>query len=250
VTFHLIFPILTIFAKDTVEARVVRARDGDSEAREDLIRDYTPFILKTASSAVKRYLSMGRDEEVSIALMAFDEAINAYTSRRPGFLAFAATVIRRRLIDYFRREKRRTTVPFSAITGEDSDEWVADNEALENYVAEEGWETLLERRDEIERWKEMLGHYKLKISDVVKRTPKHQDARERAQRIAALVARNPDIREEFLEKRKLPIRSILDALPPEEQVSKKTLERQKDYITAVALILAQDFPSIKEFLDV
>lgn len=244
----MILSFLTIFAGQTVESRVALARDGDAQAREDLIRDYTPFILKTASSGARRYLVQGRDEEVSVGLQAFNEAITAYSSDRPGFLAFAATVIRRRLIDYYRKEKRRDEVPFSALVeAEDQDdEWPASAEAQRSFIAED-WSKVLERRDDIERWSEVLRSYRLTLKDVLNSVPKHVDARERAIRTAVLVARNTDLTEKFMRSRKLPIDDLLRFLP-DEVSSKKTLERQKDYITAIATILTHDLSSLKEYL--
>ncbi len=231
-----------------MESRVALARDGDAQAREDLIRDYTPFILKTASSGARRYLVQGRDEEVSVGLQAFDEAITAYSSDRPGFLAFAATVIRRRLIDYYRKERRRDEVPFSALAegDEPSEEWPASVEAQRAFMAED-WSRVLERRDDIELWGKALRLYHLTLKEVVNAVPKHVDARERAIRTAVLLARNPDLAAKFMEERKLPIDDLLRFLP-DEVASRKTLERQKNYITAVAVILTHDLSSLKEYV--
>ena len=231
-----------------MESRVALARDGDAQAREDLIRDYTPFILKTASSGARRYLVQGRDEEVSVGLQAFNEAISAYSSDRPGFLAFAATVIRRRLIDYYRKERRRDEVPFSALAeAEDSDdEWPASVESQRSFIAED-WSRVLERRDDIERWSDVLRSYRLTLKDVVNSVPKHVDARERAIRTAVLLAQNADLAEKFMRNRRLPIDDLLRFMP-DEVSSKKTLERQRDYITAIAAILTHDLSSLKEYL--
>ncbi len=246
---ELIFSFLTIFTDQSVESRVALARDGDAQAREDLIRDYTPFILKTASGGARRYLVQGRDEEVSVALQAFNEAISAYASPRPGFLAFAATVIRRRLIDYYRKERRRDEVPFSSLTDDDESdgEWPASAEASRSFLVDD-WSRVLERRDDIERWVEVLKGYNLTLKEVVKATPKHVDARERAIRTAVLLARDPVLVKKFRESKRLPIDDLVSAFP-DEVASRKTLERQKDYLTAIAAILVHDLSSLKEYLD-
>jgi RNA polymerase sigma factor len=244
----LILSFLTVSTGETVEARAARARDGDSQAREDLLRDYTPFIVKTASSAARRYLVTGRDEEVSVGLQAFNEAISAYDSPRPGFLAFAATVIRRRLIDYYRKEKRRDEVPFSSLSNDDeAEEWPASIEASRSFAVDD-WSKVLERRDDIEEWKDVLKAFRLTLKDVVEAAPKHVDARERAIRTAVLLARDEELAREFLEHKKLPIDDLVRHLP-DEVASRKTLERQKAFITAIAVILTHDLSSLKEFLD-
>lgn len=244
----MIFSFLTLSANDTVESRVRQARDGDPRARDDLIRDYTPFVLKTASAAARRYLVPGRDEEISVALMAFDEAISAYVSPRPGFLAFAATVIRRRLIDYYRKEKRREEVPFSSFSNDDeSAEWPASVEATRSFLVED-WSKALERRDDIERWTGILGTFNLTIKRVMKAVPKHVDARERAIRTAVLLAGDGALAAKFMGQRRLPIDDLLRAFP-NDVASRKTLERQKEYITAIAIVLTCNLSSLREYLD-
>lgn len=237
---------MSYVSSETVESRVARARNGDAQARENLIRDYTPFILKTASAAVKRFLVVGQDEEVSVALQAFDEALMAYTSPKPGFVAFAATVIRRRLIDHFRKEKRRNEAPFSSLVNDDDDGWTESLGALESSP---NWEKALERRDEMNHWSALLHQYGLSLDRVVKRTPKHADARERAIKLAVLVSQTEELHEIFVKDRKLPINDMIRVLGDELEVSKKTIERQRDYITAIAVMLSYDFPTLQEFLD-
>lgn len=245
----LILSFFTLSSTSTVESRVARARDGDSQAREDLIRDYTPFILKTASSVARRYLTVGKDEEVSVALMAFDEAITAYSSPEPGFLAFAATVIKRRLIDYYRKETRRDEVPFSSVSGDaESEDWPIDAEVSRTYDLD-GWSKVLERRDDIERWRRVLKEYHLDLGDVVRATPKHVDARDRAISIGAHLASSKPLREKFMKSKKIPVGELLESLPEDLSVSKKTLERQKAYITAIAIVVAHNLGSLKEFLE-
>ena len=48
----------------------------------------------------------GQDDELSIAMMAFHEAIGGYSRTRGSFLKYAAMLIRSRLVDYSRREQR------------------------------------------------------------------------------------------------------------------------------------------------
>lgn len=245
----MILSFLTTFTGETVESRVRQARSGDALAREDLIRDYTPFILKTASSGAKRYLVQGRDEEVSVGLRAFDEAITAYSSDRPGFLAFAATVIRRRLIDFYRKEKRRDEVPFSSLLsdGTQDGEWIADEAAGDAFTTDD-WSKTLERRDDIEQWTKVLSRFGITMKDVLKSVPKHADARSRAIRVAVLLSKDPKLKDEFMATHRLPIDGLVKTYPKEIS-SRKTLERQKQYITAIAAVLTYNLSTIADYLD-
>lgn len=84
-----------------------QAQKGDELSRERLIRDHRTFVAEVCSYVCNRYLTWENDEELSVGLLAFDEAIDAYDLRGSlKFPAFAHTVIRRRLIDYFRSQAR------------------------------------------------------------------------------------------------------------------------------------------------
>jgi RNA polymerase sigma factor len=257
-TLHMVNTVLSLeMAKqhteqETVEARVARARDGDIHARDDLIRDYTPFILKTAASSVKRYVVLGEDDEASVALSAFNEAIDAFKSKRPGFLAFAATVIRRRLIDYYRKQSRHREIPYSTMVARDGQgnehEGYFDPSCL-TYTTED-WQAAVERKDDIENWKDTLKEFGLTIGQVVEATPKHKDARERAMYMAKVIVENDKLRRQFFKTRKIPVDQLLSAVPEDKRVSRKTIERQKVYITAVAIAMSGDYPSMEGYFEV
>lgn len=246
--------ILTLkFSQDMdpepIEARVARAREGDIQARDDLIRDYTPFILKTAASCTRRYIVLGEDDEASVALAAFNEAIDAFKSNNPGFLAFTATVIKRRLIDQYRKKARRREIPFSALNPyRDESEGAWDPSCLAYSTTD--WQAVIERRDDIENWKQDLEKFGLTLGQVVQATPKHRDARERAMYMAKLIAQNDTLKNSFLTNREVPVDELLSVMPEKRRVSKKTVIRQRKYITAIAVAMTGDYPSIKGFLNV
>lgn len=57
---------------------VIKAQQGDARVREQILQDYRPFYLRVASGTCKKYLVLGRDDEASIAMIAFNEAIDPY----------------------------------------------------------------------------------------------------------------------------------------------------------------------------
>lgn len=54
----------------------------DKEKVNLLIEDYQPFILNTISNLKNEYIQVENDEEFSIGLMAFNEAMQRYDSKR------------------------------------------------------------------------------------------------------------------------------------------------------------------------
>ena len=69
-----------------------------------------PFIKTETTKFLKRPPIEGHDDELSIAMITFHEAIGGYTRTRGAFLKYAAMMIRSRLIDYSRREQRHSRV--------------------------------------------------------------------------------------------------------------------------------------------
>src|SRR5690554_430015 len=105
---------------------VAAAQAGDARAREQILYDYRPFFLRVASNSCRKYLVLGRDDEASIAMIAFNEAIDSYNSDGgASFLSFAELVIKRRLVDYFRRQSKRSEeIPLSSFESEEHEDSV------------------------------------------------------------------------------------------------------------------------------
>lgn len=221
-------------------------RAGDTDARNQLIEDYVPFVLKVASQATGHYLRPGQDEEISVALLAFNEAIDAYSSKKGAFLSFAQTVIRRRLIDYYRRQlPRQQESSLNAADNSQDDEGPTPS-ALEK-MARVSWQSQQDnenRRLEIDDLAQQLQRFGLSIPQLVKVSPKHQDSRDRAIRIGQFIAEQAAYRRSLFEKGELPMKDLVNDLG----LSRKTLERHRKYIIAVAIIFSQDFPYLQEYL--
>ncbi|MCL6451052.1 MAG: RNA polymerase sigma-I factor [Acetobacteraceae bacterium] len=222
-------------------ALLERAKRGDADARERLIREYTPFVLRVCSRATRRFIRLGEDDEASVGLIAFNQAIDAYDPREGPFLAFAQTLIRRRLVDHYRRERKHASArePLEAADG--AGLAAAGRLAAEEYSRQtEAWE----RREEIQRLKEALAGFGLTFAQLVRASPRHRDARERAQAAARTLVLRRELWNYTLAHRALPLQSLEEA----SGVGRKTLERYRRYIIAVALILSGDFPCLGEYV--
>ncbi|MDF2631199.1 MAG: polymerase sigma factor [Symbiobacteriaceae bacterium] len=222
------------------------ARRGDEQARDDLIRQYTPLVLRVGSQVSGRYLQVGRDEEVSIGMIALNEAIDRFDSDRgASFISFAEMVIKRRLIDYYRRQKSRSEVPMSELESEDDEgnvlQHVEQREAISRFSQEREAD---DRKSEIVRYAKRLAEFSIRFSELAEICPKHEDARERAIEAARLVARNPVFAQHMMAKKELPLKQLEERVG----VSRKTLERQRKYIIAVALIMLEDFYHLRQYI--
>ncbi len=224
---------------------LARAKEGDQEARNQLIQDYTPFVMKVASQKAGRFLRPGVDEEISVALLAFNEAITAYDGDRGSFLSFSQTVIQRRLVDHFRRDRgRQHEVALSDF--EEDDDRPHEPNPLDR-LAQANWalvEEQEERRREIEEYQAILARYDISFADLVKAAPKHRDSRERAIQLARAVVREPIHASALGRRGELPVKALAEQFG----VSRKLVERNRKYIVAVALILMHDLPHLQAYV--
>lgn len=226
---------------------VAKAQAGDDRCREQLIRDYRPFYLKVASAIARKYLVLGRDDEASIAMLAFDEAIVSYNSEAgASFLSFAEIVIKRRMVDHFRRRSRRKDeIPISALETDETEDAVFQRiESKEAFNVLQAKNEAEECREEIFRLNQILSDYGIQFSDLVRISPKHKDARERALEVAHVLVSDPKMMSFLTSRRALPLKELQERVG----VSRKTLERQRKYIITLAVILVGEFHYLKEYL--
>ena len=116
----------------------VYAAKEDSLKADDLIRDYIPFIRSEASKCISKPCTE-QDDEFSIAMIAFHEAILGYDRNRGAFISYASMLIRSRIIDYQRKELRHQgSISLYTETGEDGqtimDELEDEHDRIEEYA--------------------------------------------------------------------------------------------------------------------
>jgi RNA polymerase sigma factor len=230
---------------ETPRELIRRAQAGDDAARDQLIGHYEPLILRMASRAVGRYIRKGQDDEASIALIAFNEAITSFDpDRGRGFVRFAEQVIRRRLVDHYRRQ-RRPEVVMSELEEEDEEGHafvpVLAQAAVERRRQDDEAEA---RREEIVAFEARLEKYGLSLEELVRICPRHEDSRRSAMAVGRMVAEDPDLRAHLLTRHELPMKALEERVA----VSRKTLERQRKYIIAVALMASGEFPHLQDYL--
>ena len=225
---------------------VAQAQAGDTGAREVLLRDYQPFVLRVVSRVRGGYVTRS-SEEAAIGLVAFNEAIDSFRpDRGVAFLTFCETVIRRRLIDHYRRQARGAReVPLSALEEEDDEGSVyAPVEVEAAQAAHQAYLEAWDRREEVVRFGARLKEMGLSIRELVRVSPRHRDARQRALQVARYLAARPALGRQVLERGVLPVRELEENLG----LGRKMLERNRKYILAMTLVLLEDFPYLQDYL--
>lgn len=228
---------------------LMRAKKGDPNARETLLKEYSPFIMRVAAGASKRYLDPTCDDECSIALIAFNEAIDKYTpAKRCSFLSFANIVIRRRLIDYFRRQRhQKKEIPLSGFRSPE------DNEEEEPKVIIMGSQTVYQkemeiddRRAEIEEFKRVLIRFGITLNQLVESSPKHRDTRENLFYIAEEIINHPPALAMIMKDGSL----LYSWMIKKFGLSRKTLRRHRIFLVALCLLKTGDFPYLSDYIKV
>ena len=216
----------------------------DEAKLEELIRQNTRFILNCAGKTSGRYITTS-DDEWSVSLIAFHEAVRSYDRNKGDFAGFAALVIRRRLLDS-RGKNLEYAVALSDSVPEEGEMSALESE-VQRRVTEEAMQREQERtatRDEIEALGQILGTYGISFPELARHSPKARKTRTAcAGVIRAMLSDEQLIRQ--LRK---------NGTLPGNQIRKKcniplyVLDKHRKYIIAAVEILHGDFPILAEYL--
>lgn len=223
----------------------VYAAKKDTEAADSLIRQYMGFIRAEAAKYLHRAPIEGQDEELSIVLLAFYEAILGYEKNRGAFLAYASRGIRSRLIDYYRKEKRHAEVTslHEPVSDEKSDTLKIDHlEHPENEIEKSHHRSAT--RDEIEEFGKQLLEFGISFSDVADNCPRQERTLQACRRVLTAARENPELLNELLRTKKLPIAALSDI----SKTDKKTMERHRKYLIAILLAFTNGYEIIRGHL--
>jgi RNA polymerase sigma factor len=233
--------------KRTLEEAIHLIQQGDAALQNEIIDSYKPFIAKTVSSVCKRYIHES-DDEFSIGLIAFNEAIQKYSSDKgSSLISFAEVLIKRRVIDYIRQQAKYQDLSVDFTYGFIDDEeqqagMIVENERSIDEFKKKTEEEL--RREEIIRFTGLLGEFGLSFQELLEQSPKHADARKNAMIVAKKLTENEELKQMLLDKKRLPIKK----LEKEVSISRKTIERNRKYIIAIALVLIGDYVYLKDYI--
>lgn len=232
--------------EEVLRDTLIAAKNGDPLVRENIIRSYKAFIARVSSKACGRYLSWENDDELSIALLAFNEAIDNFSpDGGVSFHSFVQMVIRRRLVDYFRKEGKHQHLYLSPMNPKDEElsRYELDT-SLEQYHESENQEFFAQV---LEHYVLVLCDYNVTLDDLIKVSPKHSERKETLIRAALALSNSPVLMAQLQKQRLLPIKE-LELLTG---LKRKALEKGRKYLIALALILSNpDFYPLKVFMQI
>jgi len=221
----------------------------DNAFKENFIRDSSQTILRIASKSLNRYITTG-DDEWSIAMLAYNKAIDTYKAETGEFLPFAAVVIKRALIDYYRSEKKHEREVLTAPTDLAGEGDMESNTEVYNAVNAGSKQADLQSRhqsdikEEILEINERLTKYGFSFYDIADCSPK--EAKTKAECAKAITYILDTLRAaEAVEKTgKIPIKDVV----ANTDVSKKLLDRYRRYIVMAVIVLNGEYPLLADYL--
>lgn len=237
-----------------ITAQVARARE-DEAVLARLIEEHKKFILANAYKAAGHFVTES-DDEWSVALIAFHEAVKTYDAGKGDFHAFAALVIKRRLLDHLRSERRHDNeidVSPEILDGdvEDDTAETAIGLAVQKKEAElseqAGRDTIPGAgtiRDEIEAVQDILKGYGFSFFDLTECSPKAEKTKRACAKAVCALLTDAQLLSRMRETKTLPIKELQKT----SGVPRKILERHRRYIIAATEILNGEYPLLADYM--
>lgn len=198
-----------------------------------LIEEYMPLIISTITKFTNRYVSIENDEEFSIGLLAFNEAVQTYNNEKGPFIPYVQLVIVSRLKNYFKKENKNN-INVSIETLEE--EGIQIDSSIINPVEDKS--ILL---SEIDKLKDNLIEFGFSLEDLVEECPKHKDTRDRAIDLSEKVSEDKQLTDFMYMKKRLPIKQI----SLKYSVTEKIIKGSKKFIITVVIIFNKNFRNLK-----
>lgn len=228
---------------DDVILTINRIKAGDNLLRNDFIDRYKPFILKTISGVTGKYIDTENSDEYSIGLSAFNEAIDCFDENKGVmFFKFCSLVIKRRVSDYIRHNKKHNKVfPFTYFDEADNNNF----EQTHLKTVNDDMNTF-EFSDETKSFEKKLNELGIKFEELVRSAPKHKDSKILCLKIAKAIADNKESFSKLEKCGTIQKTELVRTL----NINKKTIERNRIFIIAAALIIGNGFYLLRDFLDI
>ena len=171
----------------------VYAAKTDPEAADALIGQYMGFIRSETVKFIHAAPEDGHEDELSIAMLAFYEAVLSYEKHRGAFLPYAARAIKNRLIDHYRTERRHgNVISLHAPAGGDEESGHL-LDTLPDHRDEIGaYEQRTASQAEIQEFGAQLARFGLSFSDVADNCPRQDRTLAACRRVLDYARANPE----------------------------------------------------------
>ena len=238
---------MDIINRSRDEERVLSAKE-DPQAKNSFLTEEQDHILRLTSKILGRTISRS-DDEWSVGFIAVSEAIDSFEPSKGSFWSYASVVIKSRLTDAFRKQKRtynEISVSPDTFSGEVDEENESLNIQLEvtDKIAVESLGVNNSLKMELDALNAELSVFDISLKDLYECSPKSSKTKQSCSMIVNAIFLPPPIVRMIRETKKLPIKDILNRI----KISSKIIDRHRKYLIAVSIILDGDYPFITEYV--
>lgn len=211
-------------------------------SKDDFIEKNKKFIYSITSNICKRNLQWENDDELSIALIAFNNACKTYVESKGNFFSYAKVLIKNALIDYFRKASNN---PYLIFNSDDKElEFIDSKNSLTSYEIQQ---ENLKRNEEILAFSNELKEYKLSFEVLVESSPSHKDTKDKLLNLAFICSKETSIVDYMYSNKMLPVKQIC-LLTGE---NRKLIEKWRRYILTLILIFSNsEYIYLRSYLNI
>lgn len=201
----------------------------------ELIEKHMPFIIKSISDVTGRYVSCENDEELSVGLLGFHEAIERYDDEKGHFLSFAKLVISSRIKNYLKGENKYQHSSLEELLDKGL-------EIKDEYLEQEEDNSILV--EEINMLKAEISSFGFTLEDLANEAPKQQATRKNAISLSEEISKDEEFTSFMYLKKRLPIKRIVLKF----SVTEKVIKRSKKFIISVVIIIDKNLSALKNWI--
>lgn len=225
-------------ANDPLYQQWLDYRGGNQAALDNIFKKLMPFCLRVCSKTCGKYIH-DSDDEASIARLALVEALDKYDPDKGTMMVFIGQVVRNRIIDFRRKERKQGIIPFTLL----SRKAVGFDHEVDDCFFEEILDDIA-RRQEIDELRNLLQTFNITFEELANISPQQQKTRQSAQQIAQIIADHEELSNYLFKKKSLPLKEL------EENwlINRKVADRYRKYIIAAVLIYINDFPLLQDYI--
>jgi len=218
-----------VFNNNNLSASIDKMRQGDIALRERFIEENKNMIMKVVSQILGKSAIPTNSKEYDAAITAFNYCIDHYDfNGNETFTAYSEKIIKE-WIYHFLWEENSNSLTIDDPSTDNSKEYLYRN---------------FENKDEIIVFKQKLWEFGITLRDLFFLGPREVDQIMFSLNIAKTIAGSKILYKNMFNFKTVPI----DDLDEKIRIQKKLIEKNKEYIIALSIILKSDLKVLKSYL--
>lgn len=218
-----------VFSNDNLMNALTKMREGDLPLRDRFIEENKTMIMKVVSQVLSKSAIPANSKEYEAAITAFNYCIDHYDfNDNDSFAAYSEKIIKEWLYHFLWEGSSNSSSSIDP-ANDDSKEYLYRN---------------FENKDEIIIFKQKLWEFGITLRDLFFLGPREVDQIMFSLKVASSIADNQTLFNSMFNLKSIP----LDDLDERFKMQRKLIDKNKEYIIALAIILKSDLKVLKSYL--